>query len=172
MEDFKTYEYDGLTYKVYRDGTIVGAKGKLKTRLNKDGYLIVTVGSNHRTTKTVHRIVAELFIPNPNNLPEVNHKDCDRSNAKADNLEWVSRKDNVRYSSNQGKYSDSKKGFKNGKSAYTIEEVLKIRELYDGGMGVMDIIKEMFPTLTYHERKNKWNAINGICKRVSYEDVK
>ena len=171
MEEFKIYTFDGLTYKVYKDGTIVGARGKIKTRLNKDGYLLATFGNNKRTTKLVHRIVAELFIPNPNNLPEVNHKDCNRANANVDNLEWISREDNVRYSSCQGKYSDSKKGFKNGKSKYTLEEIQKMRELYDGGMGVMDVIKEMYPTLTYKERKNKWNAINGICKRTSYEDV-
>ena len=171
MEEFKIYTFDGLTYKVYRDGTIIGARGKIKTRLNKDGYLEVTLGKNKRTSKRVHRIVAELFVPNPNNLLEVNHKDCNRANANADNLEWISRLDNVRYSSEQGKYSDSKKGLKNGRSKYTLEEIQRMRELYDNGMGVMDVIKEMYPTLTYRERKNKWNAINGICKRVSYEDV-
>lgn len=171
MEDFKLYEFNGLCYKVYKDGSIFGKKGKLKTRLNKDGYLVVTLGRDKRTVKTVHRIVAELFIPNPDNLMEVNHKDCNRKNANINNLEWISRKDNVRYSSDQGKYSDSKKGFKNGKSTYTIEEVLRMRELYDNGLSVMNVIKEIFPTLTYRERKNKWNAINGICKRVSYEDV-
>lgn len=171
MEEFKIYTFDGLTYKVYRDGTIIGARGKIKTRLNKDGYLEATLGKNKRTSKRVHRIVAELFVPNPNNLPEVNHKDCNRANANADNLEWISRLDNVRYSSEQGKYSDSKKGLKNGRSKYTLEEIQRMRELYDNGMGVMDVIKEMYPTLTYRERKNKWNAINGICKRVSYEDV-
>lgn len=171
MEEFKIYEFNGLTYKVYRDGTIFGKKGKVKARLNKDGYLVVTLGRDKRMSKIVHRIVAELFIPNPNNLPEVNHKDCNRANANADNLEWISREDNVRYSSKQGKYSNSKKGFKNGKSTYTIEEILKMRELYDSGLSVMEVIKEMFPTLTYKERKNKWNAINGICKRVSYENI-
>ena len=51
MEEFKIYTFDGLTYKVYRDGTIIGARGKIKTRLNKDGYLQVTLGKNKRTSK-------------------------------------------------------------------------------------------------------------------------
>ena len=42
--------------------------------------------------------MAVAFIPNPNNLPEVNHKDYDRTNSNVDNLEWISHADNVRYS--------------------------------------------------------------------------
>jgi len=45
-----------------------------------------------------HRIIAETFHPNPNNLPDVNHKDEDKFNNKADNLEWMSRSDNCSYS--------------------------------------------------------------------------
>lgn len=44
----------------------------------------------------VHRIVAKAFIPNPNNLPEVNHKDNNTSNPCASNLEWVTRKENMK----------------------------------------------------------------------------
>lgn len=43
----------------------------------------------------VHRLVAKAFIPNPNNLPEVNHKDKNIHNPKADNLEWCTRKENL-----------------------------------------------------------------------------
>jgi hypothetical protein len=48
-------------------------------------------------TFTVHRLVAKAFIPNPNSLPEVNHKDCDGHNNSADNLEWCDRKYNINY---------------------------------------------------------------------------
>lgn len=46
----------------------------------------------------VHRLVAEAFIPNPDNLPQVNHKDCLPTNNKVDNLEWCDERYNVRYS--------------------------------------------------------------------------
>lgn len=50
-----------------------------------------------RCSKTVHRLVAETFIPNPNNLPCVNHRDGDKSNNSVDNLEWSSYSDNLQH---------------------------------------------------------------------------
>lgn len=48
-------------------------------------------------TVLVHRLVAQAFLPNPNNLPEVNHRDEDPSNNNVDNLEWITHKDNMNY---------------------------------------------------------------------------
>ena len=50
---------------------------------------------------SVHRLVAETFIPNPENLPEVNHKDKNPFNNRADNLEWCTRQYNIEYSKNK-----------------------------------------------------------------------
>ena len=65
-------------------------KGRiLKQRKDKYGYLqahIIIDGK--QATKTAHRLVAQTFIPNPDNLPQVNHKDCDRTNNNVSNLEW------------------------------------------------------------------------------------
>ena len=53
------------------------------------GYLSVAIGSKQsRKLYKVHRLVAEAFIPNPDNLPQVNHIDEDKSNNKVENLEW------------------------------------------------------------------------------------
>lgn len=59
-----------------------------KVGLRKDGCY---------KTISVHRLVALMFIPNPNNLPQVNHKDENKLNNKVDNLEWCSLLDNCRY---------------------------------------------------------------------------
>ena len=59
------------------------------------GYLAVCIEGTHYT---VHRLVAQTFIPNPENLSDVNHIDEDKQNNNVNNLEWLSHLDNVRYS--------------------------------------------------------------------------
>ena len=60
------------------------------------GYAYVTLSKNEKRHKVaVHRIVAETFIPNYDNLDEVNHIDGDKANNSVENLEWVSHKDNI-----------------------------------------------------------------------------
>lgn len=67
-----------------------------------DGYLRVIFSVNEISCKIknvlVHRLVAEAFIPNPNNLPCVNHKDENKANNSVENLEWCTYSYNVRYS--------------------------------------------------------------------------
>ena len=66
--------------------------------LDKDGYQLVSLGKNgKRETKKVHRLVAQEFIPNPNNYPFINHKDITVDNNHVDNLEWCTAKYNVHY---------------------------------------------------------------------------
>lgn len=78
----------------------------------KDGYLSIALSKDGKTiTKTVHRIVATAFIPNPNNLEMINHKDEDRTNNSVDNLEWCSRSYNQIYSMNI--HSERRKVFGN-----------------------------------------------------------
>lgn len=74
-------------------------KGKiLKESDNGKGYKLVFLSKNRkRKNKYVHRLVAEAFIPNPDNLKEVNHKDLDKSNNCVRNLEWISNIDNKRH---------------------------------------------------------------------------
>ena len=62
------------------------------------GYLKVKLSKNKETKQCyVHRLVAETFITNPENLPEVNHIDEDKTNNRVDNLEWKSHKDNINH---------------------------------------------------------------------------
>ena len=70
----------------------------LKQKLDKDGYSLVNLGyGKARRSRYVHRLVAFAFIPNPNRLPQVNHKDENKETSRADNLEWCTGLYNVRY---------------------------------------------------------------------------
>ena len=74
-------------------------KGKILSQ-GKDGngYPSVMLSKNSKTKRRhVYRFVAELFVPNPYNLPEVNHKDENKMNSCADNLEWCTRSYNNSY---------------------------------------------------------------------------
>ena len=84
----------------YKDGRKRFVKGRvLKQQLDKDGYLRVCFGTNGKAFYLqVHRIIAVCFLPNPNNLPQVNHKDCDRTNNIASNLEWCTQEYNTELS--------------------------------------------------------------------------
>ena len=69
-----------------------------KNSNNDSGYYLTSLNKNGiRKNFFIHRLVAEAFISNPNNLPCVNHIDEDKSNNKVDNLEWCSYKYNVNY---------------------------------------------------------------------------
>lgn len=70
----------------------------LQQGTQKTGYKYVNLSKNSRPhTKRVHRLVAETFIPNPDNLPQINHKDENKANNNVNNLEWCSEKYNVNY---------------------------------------------------------------------------
>lgn len=84
-----------------------------KTVVNsKSGYEYCAVQKEDKVKNfTVHRIVAIHFIPNPVNLPEVNHKDGNKLNNKFDNLEWVTKAENKRHANANGfwKHTDKHK---------------------------------------------------------------
>ena len=113
MVEEKVITVRGVEYIVSTDGRVYSTKNcgssyyhkEISQRLNEDGYPQITVGKNgDRTNYSVHRMVAEAFIPNPNNLPEVNHKDCDRTNNCVENLEWCTHFDNIQYSIKMGNH--------------------------------------------------------------------
>ena len=90
------------------EGYLISDKGRvmnsktgriLKPSDNGFGYYQVSLSKNgQRTMKRVSRLVGEAFIDNPNELETINHIDENKHNNKVDNLEWLSRGDNVRYS--------------------------------------------------------------------------
>lgn len=103
--------YEGF-YEVSEDGEVRSVSrvvpSRFKTRKikgrtliaskDKDGYLTVTLSKKNKiTTKRVHRLVAEAFIPNPKGLPVINHKDEIKDNNNFKNLEWCTVKYNTTY---------------------------------------------------------------------------
>lgn len=92
-------EVRGVYKKIpYRDG-FRNRQGKKLKQNNMKGYAQVKLqNKNQRKLYLVHRLVAEAFIPNPDNLPEVNHIDGNKQNNRVDNLEWCTRKENMIHS--------------------------------------------------------------------------
>lgn len=98
MEEWKNIEsFEG--YQVSNEGRVKNSKGKiLKPQKNSCGYLRVQLWEDGKQVmKFIHRLVAEAFIPNPQNLLEVNHKDENPSRNEVSNLEWCDKKYNVNY---------------------------------------------------------------------------
>lgn len=97
MEDIRGYE--GL-YAITEDGKVWSYRRNkfLSICQNRYGYLYVGLFKDKKIKqKTIHRLVAEAFIPNPDNLPMVNHKDEDKTNNCVDNLEWCDATYNNNY---------------------------------------------------------------------------
>lgn len=79
----------------FKNKKIICREKILKNHINKNGYVYIGLckDKNHKTHR-VHRLVAQTFIDNPDNLPQVNHIDGDKSNNCVDNLEWCTRSQN------------------------------------------------------------------------------
>lgn len=100
--------YEGL-YRVSNDGRIASKKRSgtpgvvLKLSMDDHGYLTVCLSKQGKQrTFLVSRIVAIAFIPNPLCLPEVNHKDLNKTNNHSDNLEWMTSSQNTKHSYDKG----------------------------------------------------------------------
>lgn len=103
MEEWKdvgdNYEYEvSNTGRVRRKGSSID-----KASRDRKGYPVVNLyRDGNGSTKSIHRLVAQAFVPNPDNKPDVNHKDGDKHNNSVDNLEWVTKSENMKHAYQTG----------------------------------------------------------------------
>lgn len=96
IKDYPDYAISNLgNVYSYKNGKVV----KLSPLITKGGYLFIVLYKNgERKYYLIHRLVAEAFLPNPNNYPQVNHKDENKQNNNVENLEWCTAQYNTEYS--------------------------------------------------------------------------
>ena len=100
----------------------------LKGGLDIYGYRIAILCNNgKRKSKTIHRLIAEAFIDNPDNKPQVNHINGDKSDNRLENLEWMTAGENTRDANRHGKgHQMNQNGEKNSMSSLTEQQVIEI----------------------------------------------
>jgi hypothetical protein len=152
---------------VFNNGLVKRNGIILKPADNGAGYLSVIVGYKRNSSgkmtsvrKYVHRLVAQAFIENPNNLPQVNHKDFDKSNNSVENLEWVSKADNIQHSHDNGRMSA--RYAVGAVTVLTRDEVIECYTRVKNGEGVNNVAKSMNKPRT---------TISSIINKRSRRDI-
>ena len=99
----------------YPNGKSRKITGYEKKAIEVGGYLYFCLSKDGKSKRfAAHRLVASAFLENPDNKPEINHKDCDKKNNRVDNLEWVTRQENVDHAVANGRiHPYDRKGEKN-----------------------------------------------------------
>lgn len=102
----------------------------LKQYITHQGYYRTNIRKENKTIAVfIHQAVASLFIPNPLNLPMVNHKDGNKLNNEVNNLEWCTTQENITHSIETGLKPDDK-GCNNIHSKFNPEDIIWIRMNY------------------------------------------
>lgn len=139
----------------------------LKQRDNRSGYLIVNLyknGHNKGNLKTVHRLVAEAFIPNPEHKPQINHKDENKTNNRVENLEWCDNRYNFLYSAERHperyknrKYTKRKNG--NGRNGVRNSYKHKRKIIQKDCNGKVVNVYENARSVCIENNFNEWSII-------------
>ena len=158
--------YKGL-YSATEDGKIwaypkLNWSGRfLKSWKIGHGYLVVSLYIDKKQKKfLIHRLIAQTFIPNPESLREVNHKDGNKLNNFVSNLEWVTSKQNKEHAWENGSYKH--KGEDHFNSKFLNKDIIKIRQLFDSGTSLSKIAS-LYNSNYFHIRK--------IVKRMIWKHI-
>ena len=156
---------DYPNYEVSRSGEVRNIKtGRiLKHALNIRNYHFVNLcNENGPKSKVIHRLVAIAFIPNPENYPQVNHKDGNKINNHVSNLEWVTNQMNAKHAHETG-LNDSIIGENHYKSKLTKNQVIEIRNRAANGESMKSLSKE-YPVC--------YTMIARIVRRQGWKHIK
>lgn len=140
-------------------------KGKiLKQQVDKYGYMRVHCYMNNKSKQyQVHRLVALSFISNPDNKPQVNHKDGNKQNNRVDNLEWSTNKENVKHAFSIG-LKEGIKGEENVNAKLTENDVVDIYNLYKTNKYSMKDLADKFNTSETNVydivNRKRWKHLN------------
>ena len=140
------------------------AKGKLlKLDCSRKYMRVFLAKDGSTTTHYVHRLVAKAYCENPDNKKEVNHIDSNRANNAADNLEWVTRAENVAHHVSS-KAQLSHVGENHYKSKLTNDDVRRMRMLYDSGKAKQrDLVEEYgltYSSVHHIVHRNTWKSVD------------
>lgn len=146
-----------------RTGTAMRKGYVLKLQVDRGGYLRHGIKASFGVTPLVHRLVAIAFIPNPENKPQVNHKDGDKQNNNIINLEWTTIRENVQHA-----YDNNLKHGRGGETSPMAKlkqiDVIKIRALSASGYRSKDIAS-LFNVSRGHivdiVAKKKWKELSN-----------
>ena len=129
---------NSLDYFITKDGDVYKENKKLNCN-NHDGYRRVSITYENGSAQRhyVHRLVAEAFVPNPENKPFVNHIDGNKSNNSSNNLEWVTNQENIIHA----KESNLLCVGEDKSDLYTDNQIHKVCKLLEQGMRVKDVAK-------------------------------
>ncbi len=148
-------------YVIFPDGTIKNQRtGKvLKKQMNENGYVYTALWKNNKgTTCSVHRLVAETYINNPDKKPFVNHIDADRSNPHVSNLEWCTQSENIQHAYNIGNMSQ--------KRHFTYEETDWLLKQFLGGTSLTHLASSMEVGLSRTTINLRNHSIKVGCKEA------
>lgn len=161
------YNGEPTKYLIYSDGRVFSefTNKFLKPFLNRRGYCLIDINHNGRCqTVQVHRLIAKAFIPNPNNLETVNHKNGIKTDNSVENLEWMSNLDNIRHAWKTG-LAKPRYGEENPANVYSEEQIHDVCKFLEMGLlsnkMISDLTGVSVDTIVDVKYRNKWKQISG-----------